>query len=191
MAILSATECTVYSNISASAGTITASGLIPIVQERVTMMTNNFFLTDLYLQDEVTFNGTARTIIAASGDYDSVNFLAGDDIMVYNSYRNDAYFTLDSVSGSTLTVISGQTVVGELSGRSVLITVARWPVAVKQTAALMIAYDYDVRPKASANLKSHSLGPFSETFSSGEEDQFGYPRKITDALIPYRMARLM
>jgi len=189
MAILSATECTVYSNISASAGTITASGLIPIVQERVTMMTNNFFLTDLYLQDEVTFNGTARTIIAASGDYDSVNFLAGDDIMVYNSYRNDAYFTLDSVSG--LTVISGQTVVGELSGRSVLITVARWPVAVKQTAALMIAYDYDVRPKASANLKSHSLGPFSETFSSGEEDQFGYPRKITDALIPYRMARLM
>lgn len=191
MALLSATECTVYSSISASAGTITASGLIPIVQERITMMTNNFFLTDLYLQDQVTFNGTARTIIASSGDYDSVNFLAGDDIMVYNSYRNDGYFTLDSVSGSTLTVISGQTVVGELSARSVMISVVKWPVAVKQTAALMIAYDYDVRPKASANLKSHSLGPFSETFSSGEEDQFGYPRKITDALIPFRMARLM
>jgi hypothetical protein len=188
--IISGSECTAYSSISASAGTITASGLIPIVQERITMMTNNFFLTDLCLQDQVTFNGTARTIIAASGDYDSVNFLAGDDIMVYNSYRNDGYFTLDSVSGSTLTVISGQTVVGELSCRSVLISIVKWPVAVKQTAALMIQYDYDVRPKASANLKSHTLGPFSETFSSGEEDQMGYPRKITDALIPFRMARL-
>jgi hypothetical protein len=189
--LLTATECTVYSNISASAATITSSGLIPIIQERVTMMTNNYFLTDLYLQGTVTFNATNRTVIATSGDYDSVNFVAGDDILIYNSYRNDGYFTLDSVSGSTLTVISGQTVVNELSGRSVLITVAKWPVAVKQTAALMIAYDYDVRPKRSGDVRSHSLGPFSETLSSGDEDEMGYPRKITDALIPYRIARIM
>jgi hypothetical protein len=191
MAIITATECTVYSNITASAATITASGLIPIVQERITLMTNNYFLTDLYLQDAVTFNAAAGTIIADTGDYDSVNFLADDDIMVYNSYRNDGYFTLDTVSGSTLTIVSTGTVVDELSGASVLITVVRWPVAVKHVAALMVAYDYDIRPKKSGNVKSHSLGPFSETFTSGAEDELGYPRKITDALIPYRMARLM
>ena len=189
--ILTATECTVYSNISASAATITASGLIPIVQERICMMTNNYFLTDLDEQDTVTFNATNRTIIADSADYNAVNFLAADDIMVYNSYRNDGVFTLDSVSTSTLTVISGQTVVDELSGASVLISVVKWPLPIKQVAALMIAYDYDSRPKKSGNIKSHSLGPWSETFTSGEEDQYGYPRTITDALIPYRMARLM
>ena len=191
MAILSATECTVYSNISASAATITASGLIPVVQERIVLMTNNYFLTDLYVQDAVTFNATARTVVADSADYAAQNFLAGDDVMVYNSYRNDGYFTLDSVSTSTLTVISGQSVIDELSGASILITVARWPVAVKHAAAQMVAYDYDTRPKKSANIKSHSLGPFSETFTSGEEDQYGYPRAITDALIPYRVARVM
>ena len=191
MAILTATECTVYSNITASAATITSSGLIPIVQERICMMTNNYFLTDLSLQDAVTFNATARTIVADTGDYDSVNFLAADDIMIYNSYRNDGVFTLDTVSGVTLTLISGQSVIDELSGSSVLITVVKWPKPIQHVAAQMIAYDYDVRGKKSADIKSHSLGPFSETFTSGEEDEYGYPRKITDALIPYRMARLM
>jgi hypothetical protein len=191
MAILTATECTIYSNISASVATIVASGLIPIVQEKICMMTNNYFLTDLDAQDSVTFNATNRTIIASTANYGSVNFLAGDDIMVYGSYRNDGYFTLDSVSTSTLTVISGQAVVDELSGASVLISVVKWPVAVKHIAAQMVAYDYDVRPKKSGDVKSHSLGPFSETFTSGDEDEMGYPRKITDGLVPYRMARLM
>jgi hypothetical protein len=191
MAILTATEVTVYSNISASAATITTSGLIQVVQERVCMLTNNYFLTDLDVQDSVTFNATARTIVADTADYNAYNFLAADDIMVYGSYRNDGVFTLASVSTSTLTVISGQTVVDELSGASVLVSVVKWPVPVKQAAALMIAYDYDARPKKSANIKSHSLGPFSETFTSGEEDQYGYPRSITDALTPYRIARLM
>jgi hypothetical protein len=190
MAILTVNELVTYSNLSAT-DAASAAALIPAVQERVCMMTNNYFLTDLDEQDSVTFNATARTIVADSANYASMNFLAADDIMVYGSYRNDGYFTLASVSSSTLTVISGQTVVDELSGASVLISVAKWPTAVKQTAALMVEYDYSTRPKQAGNVKSHSLGPFSETFSSGDEDQYGYPRKITDALIPYRMSRLM
>lgn len=190
MAVITATECTILSSITASAATITASGLIPIVQERICMATNNFFLTDLCLQDAVTFNGTARTVIA-SESYESQNFRAGDDIYIYNSFRNDGFFSLDSVSGSTLTLISGQTVVDELSGASVLISVVKWPSPIKQVAALMVQFDLEVRGKKSADVRSHSLGPFSETFSSGDDDAFGYPRKITDQLIPYRMARLM
>ncbi len=191
MAVITATECTVLSNITASAATITAGGLIPIVQDRICSLTNNYFTTDLYLQGSVTFNATARSIVMSDSDFDSVNFLAGDDILVYGSYRNDDVYELASVSGSTLTVISSQSVVGELSGASVLISVVRWPRPVQQTAALMVAYDYDVRPKQSANIKSRSLGPWSESYTSGSEDRFGYPTKITDALIPYRMARVV
>jgi len=189
MPIITADDLALYSNLSATASTV-AAGLIPVIQDRVTMMTNNYFLTDLSLQDEVTFSSAARTIVAGSS-FAGEGFAASDDIFVYNSYRNDGYYTVQSVSTVTLTLTSASSVVAELSGRSVLITVVKWPTAVKQTAALMVEYDYTTRPKHSGNVKSHTLGPFSETFTSGDEDHYGYPRKITDALVPYRVARLM
>lgn len=188
--ILTATECTQYSNISASAQTITDSGLIPIVQERVTMMTNNYFLTDLDLKGAMTFNATARTVVAEN-EWSSWNFLADDDVFIYNSYRNDGYYTVDSISSETMTLIAGSEVTDELSGRSILVSIVKWPVPVKQVAALMVAYDYDSREKQAANIKSHSLGPFSESFTDGEKDQWGYPKKITNMLDDYRIARVM
>lgn len=187
MAILTATEVTLYSNISASAATISASGLIPIVQERITMITNNYFDTDLDLTSTMTFNTTARTILAESS-FEEKNFMAGDDILIYNSYRNDGYYTIESVSGSTLTLVSGSTVIDELSGRTIMASVVKWPLPIKQIAAQMIAYDYDVRPNQMEGIKSRSLGPWSESYG---EDKGGYPDWITHRLIPYRKARLM
>lgn len=189
MALLTATEVTLYSNISASAISVAASGLIPIIRDRIVMMTNNYFLTELDLQDVMTFNQSAGTIVA-NNSFDERNFLAGDDIYIYSSYRNDGYHTLASVSDKTLTITSATTVIDELSGASILISVVRWPLEVKMIAAQMIAYDYDVRPSKAANVKSRSLGPFSESFDDSS-DQFGYPTSITDPLWKYRIARLM
>lgn len=188
--VISATECTLYSSISASVSTILSSGLIPIVQDRICAIVNHYFETDLYIQGSVDFDASSRTIISDGGDFDSVNFLAGDDIHIGNSFRNDGFFTLDSVAGSTLTVISGQSVVGELSCASVLISVVKWPSPVKHVAALMVQYDTDVRPKASPNLRSRSLGPWSESYAPGSENPYGYPDTIMQFLIPYRIARL-
>lgn len=190
--ILTATEVTLYSNITASAATINSSGLIEILQQKVTIMLNNYFDTDLYVQGSVVFNATARTIVMESIDFESNNFLAGDDILIYNSYRNDGYQTIESVSGSTLTLTSSASLVDELSGRSVFIAVVKWPVVVKEAVAQMIAYDYDIRPKLSTSLRSRTLGPWSETYNnSSEEDDYGYPKKITDKLTSYRKARLV
>jgi hypothetical protein len=190
MAIVTDNELTLYSGLSASAATI-ASNLVPIIQDRICLLTNNYFQTDLYVQGNVVFNASAHTIVMSDADFNSENFLASDDILVYNSYRNDGFFTLSSVSGSTLTIISSQSVVDELSGASILISVVKWPKPIKQIAALMVEYDYSVRPKQSANIKSRSLGPWSESYTSGSEDQYGYPTRITDGLIPYRMARIV
>ena len=187
--VISGTECTLYSNISASAATIVASGLIPIVQERITMMVNNYFLTDLNLTDSMTFNTSARTIIAAGNSFVDRNFAAGDDIFIYNSYRNGGYFTLETVSDKTLTLIPGQIVTDELSSRSILISVVKWPTPIKYIAAKMVAYDYDLRDSTPVNLKSYSLGPASKTFTDGEKDEFGYPKKLTEGLSDYRIAR--
>jgi hypothetical protein len=190
MSVISATEVTIYSNISASAVTIANSGLIDIVQERISMMTNNYFVTDLSIQNTMTFNATARTIIAEDS-FDDYNFLAGDDIFIYNSYRNDGVKTIATVSAKTLTLTSTCSVVEELSGRSIMISIIKWPTPVKYAAAQMIAYDYDERGKNSVGITSHSLGPFSESFGNSDSEFFGYPKKITDALIPYRMLRAM
>jgi len=192
MALLTSTEVTVYSNISASAVTIAASGLIDVIQERVTFMTNNYFVSELFFEDNLTFNGPARTIITGTVHFEEYNFLAGDDIFIYGSYRNDGYKTLLSVSENTATLVTGQTVVEELSGQSILLSVVKWPVSVKQIAARMLAYDYDTRPSRSYGLKSRSLGPLSESFSSGGIDEmFGYPVELIDGLSLFRIARLM
>lgn len=191
MPILTATEVTVYSTISASAGTITNSGLIPIIQERISMMTNNYFTTDLYIQGLMTFNTVSGTITCEEDSFSDQGFIDNDDIFIYNSYRNDGYFTAADVDDDELTIPSSQSVTEELSGRSIIISVVKWPLDVKVIAARMIAYDYDQRGKVSANLKSRSLGPWSESYKSGTENIFGYPAEIVDDLSSYRIARFM
>jgi len=187
--ILTATEVTEYSNISCTAGTITSKKLIDTVQARLTMMLNNYFLTDLEVTDTMTFNATARTIVSDSTEFDDYNFLAGDDIYVYGSYRNDGYYTIGSVTTTTLTLASGASVVDELSSATIMVSVVRWPQDVKQAAALMCAYDYDTRTDVSANVKSRSLGPWSESYTDGEKDEYGYPKKLTAPIDYYRIAR--
>lgn len=188
--ILTATECTLLSNISASAVTISNSGLIPIVQEKIVMITNNYFLTDLDITDTFSFNTSARTIIAGGNSFEDKNFSAGDDIFIYRSYRNDGYFTVDSVSKLTLTLTLGSVVTPELSSKTIFISVVKWPASVKYVAAQMVAYDYDVRPSISSNIQSRSLGPLSESFVGTMDEEYGYPKKLLDQLSIFRMARV-
>jgi hypothetical protein len=183
MSILTATEVTIYSNISASVVTILAKNLIPVVQARLTMMLNNYFLTDLDLTDTMTFNPSALTIVAGGNSFADVNFAANDDIYIFNSYRNDGYQTIASVSTSTMTLVSGSTIYDELSSRSIIISVVRWPLDVKVAAANMCAYDYDTRNSESPNIKKRSLGPLSEEFTDDSKDDYGYPKKLTNMLV--------
>ena len=188
--ILTATEVTILSNISASVYTLINSTFIDEVQDNITMITNNYFTTNLHLQSGMTFNPSANTIIAQSS-FETQNIASGDDIYIYNSYRNDGYKTIASVSGETITLTSACSVVDELSNRSILISVVKWPNIIKRIAAQMIAYDYDIRNRSDPNVKSFTLGPFSETYTVGDEDDFGYPRKLTQRLEKYTMIRVM
>ena len=161
---ITATEVTVLSNISASAATITAGGYIEIAEEKLNMITNNYFQTAIDVQGAMTFNATARTIIGSGINFTSEGFAAGDIVMIYGSYRNDKYVEIDSISTSTLTCVSGTTLVDELSGESILISLVDFPNALKYTLAQMVKYDYDDRRAVAQNVKSRNLGPWSETF---------------------------
>ena len=188
--IITATEVTVYSNISASTAQVTASGLIPVVQDRVNWICNNYFTTDLYLQQAVTFNATAGTITGTT-NYTDRGFADGDEIYVYQSYRNDGYYSIASVTTTTITIASSGSVVDELSGRSVLVSVIAWPADLKYTVAQMIAYDYDRRAGRSAGATSIRLGPWAETYGEAGNGEFGYPKDLIAPLYDHKIVRLM
>ena len=188
MAIVTATQVTQYSDISASAATIASSGLIPMIQAKINAICNNYFTTDIYTQGACTFSGTTITCIGAN--LAGCGFAEGDEVYIYNSYRNDSYKTIGAVSGSAMTV--GEAVVSELSGASIMISLVQWPLLAQQAAAQMIKYDYDDRPNRTAGIKAHSLGPFSESFGTNEVDaQWGYPTELMDMLRPFMRARLL
>lgn len=188
MPIVTATEVTVFSDISASAATITTSGLIPIVQERVNYITNNYFTTDLCLQDTLTFNATARTIVAVNSFADQ-NFLAADEIWVYYSYRNDGYYTILTVDDKTLTLATGSTVIDELSGRSILVAVVSWAPELKYIASQMVYYNYDFRADRVDGVKSKRLGPWSESYDDTVQGG-GYPTDLVSPLNEYRVVKM-
>jgi len=198
MALISATQVTIYApKISATAATITASGLIPIVQERICYICNNYFeLKDLYVGSTATFNATARSIVLSTGnDWEDYGFQAGDDILIYNSYRNDKIATIESLTAETVILTSACSVVDEAFnnniGKFIYFSVIRWPVSVQQTAAKMIYFDYDIRDKTAPNIRSRSLGPLSETFTDGEKDEiYGYPMKIINQLDAFKIGRV-
>lgn len=192
MAIVTATEVTLYTDISASAGTITSSGLIPIVQARINAITNNFFLSEMYQCGTFVFNATAGTIVGQNS-FEDDGFIAGDEIYIAHSYRNDGYKTIGSVSTTTIMLASGSSVVAELSGKSIIITVVDWPDEIKYIAAQMVKYDYDDRPVKSIGVNSESLGPYSVSYGSvngGANTPFGYPAELIESLAPYTIARL-
>lgn len=196
--IITATQVTIYApKISASAATITVSGLIPIVQERITLLCNNYFLADgIELTSTATFNATARSIVLPSGvNWEDYGFLANDDLFTYNSYRNDGIFTIENITAETVILTSACSVVNEVFnnnlGKNIFFSAIKWPVSVQQTAAKMIYYDYDIRDKVSADLKSRSLGPLSESFTTGETDEvYGYPIKIINQLDSFKIGRI-
>lgn len=184
MPVVTATEVTVYSNISASAATVAASGLIPVVQERIVQICNNAFATDLMVIATADFDASAGTITLAANDWETFGFADGDEIVIKNSYRNDGYKTVATVSSTIATLASTSTVVAELSARTILFAVVNWPVQVRRAAALMVAYDYDTRPHQTPGVKSYSLGPLSETFGEAGTGAFGYPEDILGSLPP-------
>ena len=120
--IVTATQVTVFANLTDAASAITDSGLIPVVQDRINWICNNYFTTDLYVKGPLTFNATARTVVT-SGDFTAAGFATDDEIYIYQSYRNDGYYTISTVTATTVTLVTGDAVVDELSGRSILVSV--------------------------------------------------------------------
>jgi hypothetical protein len=194
--VVSATQVTLWTSITASVNTILSKNYIDIVQERISLITNNYFTSDdLSLEATVLFNSTARSITLDGNAYwENYGFQAGDDFLVYRSWRNDGVYTINSLSNDVLIVISSQSVINERfnnnNGPTIYFSVIKWPKDIQSIACEMIYFDSEIRPEVSANVKSNSFGPFSETYTV-DSDNYGYPKNIIDKLDKYCIARLM
>lgn len=194
--IVSATQVTLWTSITASVNTILSKNYIDIVQERIFLITNNYFTSDdLSLEATVLFNATTRSITLDGNAYwENYGFQTGDDFLIYRSWRNDGVYTINSLSNDTLVVISSQSVINERfnnnNGSTIYFSVIKWPKDIQSIACEMIYFDSEIRPEVSANVKSNSFGPFSETYTI-DTDNYGYPKNIIDKLDKYCLARLM
>jgi hypothetical protein len=198
MAIISATAVSTYApKISISAGSIISGNYIPVVQERLCLMLNNYFCSDdLSLISTCKFDATARSITLTSNTeyWENYGFKSGDDFLVYRSYRNDSVKTIESLSNNVLVVTSSCSVIDERfnnsDGAAIYFSVVQWPISVVAATAKMIWFDADYRDKNPSYLKSRSLGPLSESFGSSEtDDMYGYPIKIIQSLDFLKIAR--
>jgi hypothetical protein len=177
-----------------SAATIVAGNYIPIVQERICLICNNYFDSDtIYLETTATFNTTAQSITINQTSWEQYGFKVNDDIIIYKSLRNDGIVTLSSITGNVAVIASTSSIVNESYSTNpstcIYFGLVQWPKSVIQAAALMIYFDTDLRDKYDPQIKSRSLGPLSESYGGIDESNYGYPSKIIDRLLPFMIAR--
>lgn len=186
------------------------SVLIPVVTNRLRTICNNTFTvqrirqsvytrfnmrgqdyirfdrdTSLYILPQVaaTFVASSKLVTSKGNNFASAGFAAGQDFFVYGSYMNDGYYEVDSVSTSTLTILSSYSFSGavagthafkdEATGASIFFAVATWPGDIKPIVASMIQYDYQER------------GQYKDTEGGEALGEYGYPRSILRGLIDY------
>jgi hypothetical protein len=186
--LLTPTEISAYCSIS---GTITQTQIDAVVRD-INLICNNFFVSDLCISTNATFAGGSGGTITIGSSWLDFGFENSDEIYISNSFRNDGYKVVGTISTSVMTLSTSSTAIAELSGRSIYFSVVQWPEGLKSIAAQMVAYVVDDRDAVAANVISHSLGPFSESFggnnSTGDANPYGYPAKLTNLLNEYRIA---
>jgi hypothetical protein len=194
-AILSATDCTIYTQISASAQTIINKKLLDTVEARIPIILNNYFTSDnIQIQSTCKFYASNNSIILdGSEHWEDYGFQANDTMFIYRSYRNEGYKIISSLSNNIAMIASTTSVIKEDFNNSnspvILFTLANWPIDVKMIAYEMAYYDNDVRSKRSPGITSRSLGPLSESYTVSS-DNFGYPMELLNKLEKYSLVRV-
>ena len=210
MPIITLAEVKNFLNVDSDDYNTAISVLIPVVTNRLRFLCNNTFTvqqirpsvytlfgmrqadyvrfdrdTSLYVLPQVSasFVASSKTVTAKGSNYASAAFAAGQDMFVYGSYMNDGYYEVDSVSTSTLTILSTYSFSGavtgshafkdEATGASIFFAVATWPEDIKPIVASMIQYDYQER------------GQYKDTEGGEALGEYGYPRSILRALNDY------
>lgn len=188
MAIITVSTATQLLGITSSAYDSIFTLLIPQVQKRICLMTNNWFIVAGVSEKALDCDFTSSTLTVAGINWETEGFASGDEIYVSGSYRNDGWYTIDAVSGSVLTIVSTATFTSEVSGASVTVALVDWDTSIQPIVANMLKYDVDVRPK-NQGLSSISLGNWHEAYNN--KGDYGYPIDIIAGLQIYTIPKIL
>ena len=139
-------------------------------------------------QVSATFDASSKTVTATGENFASAGFAGGQDVLVHGSYLNDGYYEIDSISTSSLTVLSSYSFSGakadthqfidEVTGATIYFAVAKWPMDIKPVIASMIQFDYQER----GTWKDGGDG-------ASPVGLYGYPKSVLKELLPWTELR--
>ena len=191
MAIITAAEVKALLRISDTTYDTYLAAVIPPVQDFVMGFCNNrFHVKNVYI--------TASSIACVKGDPDTITdsnsnfveayFAAGMDIDIQDTINNNSVKVLATVAAGTLTLTSTNELIDEDAGiTTVTITRIKFPDGIKIPVANLIKYllqsmSMDTGEK---DVKSVSLGSFSESYSGGFESSY-FPDYLLKQFTPWK-----
>jgi len=171
---------------------------IPIIEDDIRVYCNNGFANDrVYIQTgDVTFtrNSTSADVITYDGTgegFIDANFKAGYTVQVQNSYNNDGFFDIETVSSTVMTLYSStarpyfDNLVTEDEAAYVQINQVLYPRALDNTVVKMVQSKLVVAT-VDDNVKSETVSRYRVEFAGAEMASNGYPKKTMSALNKWR-----
>ena len=165
---------------------------LPYMPGRVCAICNNYFLTNQAFVSGGDFTFTAASSIRTAEDsfVSDGNFVAGDDIFIRGTLRNDHFFELSAVTTVLCTInvnaeYAEQTVVSENVEtedlRDVRISLVMFPRELKPVVANMIRYDIFDR-SSKKGVQSEKVGNYSVSYMKAAGLGYDYPDDIIGGL---------
>jgi hypothetical protein len=170
------------------------TALIPLVQDDLVNYLHNCFpdYNTQYEASTLTLNdATPATITDSESRFVIEGFEGGMDLALAGSFRNEGIYNVTTVAAGTLTLTTGETLLGETStdlygGNIITLTRVIWPNEIKQWVAQIIWQN--VSRIKNSNVKSKSLGPSSITYSP--IGMGGYSDSILKGLSTYKISSM-
>jgi hypothetical protein len=158
------------------------SALIPIVENKIfTHCKNHFINTNFdYVSSSNFVFAESDNSISFTNIGVNYKLVIGDTIRVYESFRNDGVYTIDSMTTNKLILNPINQVQDENEGQYCYLTTLKFPISLKMSVASMV--NFKMRHIDKAGIASEKIDDYQVNYPSSKE----YPDGILVSLNDYR-----
>lgn len=183
--LMTTAECKSLLNITTTTYDSLIDTYIPFVWKDITRYTNNNYVQRKLSSYQLVFSTNKTITIEATSTYDfTKEFLAGDTILIDNSYLNDNFYTLSTRSTHVLTV--NESINAENSTDYQITSYiyrCSIPDEVKLIASKMVLFNIQNTTTVDGGIASESYGGYSVSYRDNGNPQFGlYPQALLSGL---------
>lgn len=190
MPVITADEAKQYLGITTTEHDPRIAAVLPTVQEFIiTWCGRTFEASDIYLHSEMLAfaEGPPPVCTLGAGSFLTAGFRAGQDVKITGSRLNDGIRQIDTAEEALLTFVLGSPVQDEDADIGVMISLVRFPAALKPAAARMIAED--LRLGTGPDIASEKSGSYSVSYDNGAQGR--YSEAVLRMLQPYKKVKVL